>query len=107
MISPLSANQTNPLRLTTNAMVGERNLQRRIDGLRARVGKKHMIEVAGTKLDKATCQIKGSRMTELEIRRIVELGGLSSNCLNYRLPTMTGIHAPESRGSIQNVAAVR
>ena len=77
VIAALAADQPHPRCMAADAVIGERNLERGIDRLRAGIAKEHMIEIAGRQRSKARRQLEGLGMGKLKSRRIVELGRLT------------------------------
>ena len=73
VIAALAADQARPAALALHVPIGERDLERRIHGLRARVAEEDVVEVARRELGEARGEGEAARMAELEGRRIVEL----------------------------------
>ena len=66
VIAALAADQPHPRGVAAHVMVGERDLQRGIDRLRAGIAEEHVIEVAGRQRGDAAGQLEGLGMGELE-----------------------------------------
>src|SRR4029079_18222236 len=76
MIAALAADQPHARGFAAHVVVGERDLERGVDRLRAGVAEEHVIEIAGRKRRDAARKLEGLRMRELEGGRIIEFGRL-------------------------------
>ena len=95
MIAPLAGDEPRARALSGKLVIGERNLERGIDRLGARVAEEDAVEIARRKLGQARGQRKGRVVRRLEDRGIVEPPRLTADRLNDRLPAVTGVAAPQ------------
>src|SRR5439155_5223540 len=79
MIAALAADQPCARAFAANVVIGERDLERGVDRLRARVRKEHMVETFRRERGDAACELERLGMGELKRRRIVELGRLRAD----------------------------
>jgi len=86
-------------------MVSQGDLERGVHRLRARVGEKAVIDIAGHQRLKLFRQSEGAGVAHLENGREVELGGLPGDGLHDGLAAVAGIHAPQAGGAVQYRAA--
>jgi hypothetical protein len=107
MIAPLAGDEPRARALSGKLVIGERNLERGIDRLGARVAEEDAVEIARRKLGQARGQRKGRGVRRLEGRGIVEPPRLTADRLNDRFPAMTGVAAPQPRHGIDQLAPVR
>ena len=87
-------------------MIGQRDLERRIDCFGARIGEEHMIEVAGSQRRNARCKLKGLRMAELKRWREIQLARLFLDRLHDGRAIVAGVAAPKACCAIQHLAAI-
>ena len=73
VIAALAADQALARALSAHVVVGERDLERRVDGFGARIAEEHVIEIARRELGDARGELERQRMGELEGRREIEL----------------------------------
>ena len=107
MIAALAADEARALRLAARVPIGERDLQRGVDGLRAGIAEEHVVEIAGRERGDPARQLEGARMAELEGRREVELGRLRLDRLHDRVAVVAGVGAPQAGGAVEDRAAFR
>ena len=88
-------------------MIGERDLERGIDRLRAGIAEEHAVEIAGRQRRDAARQLERFRVGKLERRRVIEFGGLALDGGDDRIAVMAGIGAPQPRGAVEHGAALR
>ena len=103
VIAAFAADQAGPLPLAADVPVGQRDLQRGVDSLGARIGEKDVVEVAGRELGDARGELEGLGMAELEGRREVELGRLLLDRLDDGLAIVAGVAAPQSGHGVQHL----
>ena len=72
VIAALAADQARPAALALHVPIGQRDLERRIDRLGARIAEEDVVEVAGRELGDARREGEAARMAELEGGRIIE-----------------------------------
>ena len=94
VIAALAADQALALPMPAHVVVGERDLERGIDGLRARIAEEHMIEIAWREFGDAGGELKRQRMGELEGRGEIELAGLALDRGHDRRAVVAGVAAP-------------
>ncbi len=73
VIAALAADQADAAAVALHAVIGERDLQRRVDRLRAGIGEEHMVEALRRDRGQARGKLEHLRMAHLEGRRVVEL----------------------------------
>ena len=106
VIAALAADQPHARGVAAHVVIGERDLERGIDRLRAGIAEEHMIEIAGRQRRDAARQLEGLRMAELEGRRVVEFGRLRLDRGDDRVAVVAGIGAPQPGGAVEQLAAV-
>ena len=87
-------------------VIGDGDLQRRVDGLGAGVREEHVIDVAGRELDEPARELEPGRVTHLERRRVLHRRELLAHRLRDFLATVPGVDAPQSGDAVENLAAV-
>ena len=75
VIAALAADQAEARALADGALIGERDLQRRLDRLRAGIGEEDVVDARRHVGDEAGGQLEGLGVAHLEGRRVVELLG--------------------------------
>ena len=83
-------------RVAASVMVGERDLQRRIDRFRTGVAEKDMVEVIRGNAGDAPGQFIGRRMAKGEMGNVVDLIQDTGHCLAYFRSAMAGGHAKKA-----------
>ena len=73
VIAALAADEARARALALRAVIGERDLERGVDRLRARVAEEHVVEVARRERGEPLGELEGLRMAHLEGRRVVHL----------------------------------
>src|SRR6188472_634183 len=106
MIGPLAANQADAVPLTVELVIGQRELQRGVRGLRSGIAEEYVIEPLRRELGDAACQFKGLRNAELERRREIQRLGLSGDSRRDLGAAVTGVAAPHAGGAVEDFAAV-
>ena len=106
MVAARPSDEPHALRLTLGLPVGEGDLERRIDGLGARVAEENVFEVGGEHRGELLRELERQRMAHLERRRVVHDARLFADGRGDRFPAMPGVHAPEASGAVENLAAV-
>ncbi len=106
VISQFAADQARARALADGALVGQRDLQRSVHRLRARVGEEHPAEPGGGDVAELLGQLEGQRMTHLEGRREVHLCDLPADRFADFASAVAGVTAPEAGGAIEDLAAV-
>ncbi len=87
-------------------MIGERDLERGVDRLRAGIAEEHAVEIAGRQRRDPARQLERFRVRKLERRRVIELLGLALDRGDDRLAVMAGIGAPQPGGAVEHGAAL-
>ena len=87
-------------------MVSERDLERAVHRLGARVAEQDVAEIARRHLGEACGELKGGRVADLEGRSIIEPSGLAADRLDDRFAAMAGVAAPEPGHGVEQLAAV-
>ena len=107
VIAALAADQPGAARLAAHVVVGDGDLQRRVDRLRTGVREEDVVEVARRQRRDAGRDREGLGMTELERGCEIEFRGLRLDGLDDGLAVVAGIGAPEARGAVHHGAPVR
>ena len=94
VIAALAADQALARAGPAHIVVGEGDLERRVDRLRAGIAEEHVIEIAGRELRDAGGELEGLRMGELEGRREIEFGRLALDRRDDRRAVVSGVAAP-------------
>src|SRR6185295_13227297 len=98
VITALAADEAEALRFAARAVVGERDLERGIDRLGARVGEEHAREARRSDARQALGELERDRMAHLEGGREIHLRDLALDRLDDLRPAMPRVHAPKARG---------
>ena len=106
VIAALAPDQPHARGFAAHVVVGERDLERGVDRLRAGIAEEHVIEIARRKRRDAARKLERLGMRELERRRIVEFGGLLLDCRNDRIAVVTRVAAPHAGGAVHHGFAV-
>ena len=106
VIAALAPDQAGARAFAAHVVIGERDLERGVDRLRARIAEEHVIEIGGRKRGDAARELERLGMGKLEGRRIVELGRLRADRRHDRLAIVPGIGAPQPGGAVEHRAAV-
>ena len=76
VIAALAPDQARARAFAAHIVIGERDLERGVDRLRAGIAEEHVVEIARRQRRDPARELERLRMAELEGRRVVELGGL-------------------------------
>ena len=106
VIAALAADQARARAFAAHIVIGERDLERGVDRLRAGIAEEHVVEIAGRQRGDAARELERLGMGELERRRVVELGRLGADRLHDRIAIVAGIGAPQPGGAVEHGAAV-
>ncbi len=106
VIAALAADEALARGFAAHAMPGQRDLERGVHGLGARIREEHVIEAGRRQLDDAVRELECGGMAELERRRVVECRELLRDGLDDLPPPVPGHHAPESRRAVEDLPAV-
>src|SRR6185295_8271827 len=101
MIAALTPDKPCALAFITGAMVGERDLERRVDRLRAGVAEEDVVEVAGKHAGEAVGEFERCRVAELEGWCVVELHRLLTDCFDDPRAAVAGVRAPQAGGRVE------
>ena len=96
MVSALAADEARLAAVAPGAMVGERQLQCRVDRLRTRVGEEDMVEAGRRDVDQARGTFEGLRVPHLEYAGKVERTGLLADRLHDLRSAVPGVDAPQA-----------
>ncbi len=106
VIAALAADQAGAGRLAVGAVVGERDLQRRVDRFGAGIGEEDTVQVLRCDLGETLGEIEGQRMAHLERGREIQRHQLALDRGGDLPAAVAGIDAPEARGAVDHLAAV-
>ena len=106
VIAALAADEAGARALALGLVVGERDLERGVDRLGARVGEERVVEIAGRQQREPRGQLEHLGVAVLEGRRVVELGRLLLDGLDDRLAAVAGVDAEQARGGVDHLGAV-
>ena len=106
VITAFPADDAGPCRVTAQAMVGDGNLERRVDGLRARIHEEHAVVRTTRQGSDARGERKRGRMAHLEAGREVERFDLGLHGLDDGRVRVAERRTPEARQAVEHAAAV-
>ena len=110
VVAPLTADEARARPLPDGPLIREGDLQGGVDGLRAGVGEEDPVETGGGPTGRDGGQPLGGlerdRVAHLERRREVALHQLTADGLRDLAAAMSGVHAPEARRSVQDLAPI-
>ena len=107
VIAALAPDKAGLRALAPHVVIAERDLERGVRRLRARVGEEHMVEIARREVDQPVGELEGGRMAKLEGRREVHALGLRLDRRHDRLVPVARVAAPEPGRAVQDLAAAR
>jgi hypothetical protein len=102
VVAALAPDQAGPLPLAADVPVGQRDLQRRIDGLGAGIAEEYVVEVARGELGEPRGEGEPAGMAELEGRREIERFGLGLDRRDDLIPVVAGIAAPQAGDPVEH-----
>jgi hypothetical protein len=94
IIATLTSNQARARALSDGALICERNLQCRVDRFGSRIGKENAVQPLRHDRRQSRRQFKRKRVTQLEWRGIVQLGGAFLDGLDNRRAAMACVYRP-------------
>ena len=106
VIAALAADQPHLRGVALGPVIGERDLERGLDRLRAGVGEEHMVEAGRGDVDELRGAFEGAWMAHLEGAGEIELADLLADRLDDLRPAMAGIDAPQPGGAVEHAASV-
>ena len=106
VVALLAADQADALALAALAVVGDRELERGIHRLGARVGEEDARHALGQQRRELLGELEGRRMAHLERRREVQRRHRLLHRLDDGLAAMAGVDAPQARGAVEDLAAL-
>ena len=106
VIAALAADQPRLRGVALHPVIGERDLERGLDRLGARVGEEHVVEAWRRDVDELRGAFEGARMAHLEGAGEIELADLLADRLDDLRPAMSGIDAPQTRGAVEHLASI-
>src|SRR5262249_39179974 len=93
VIAAHASDEARSLRLSLRLPERERDLERGVDGLRARVPEEHVVDVARQHARELLRELERERMSHLKRRRVVHDAGLLANRRGDRVAAVAGVHA--------------
>ena len=106
MIAALAADQPGAGALAVDLVIGQRDLQRGVGGLRSGIAEEYVVEAGGREVGDAACKLERLGNAELERRRVVQRLGLFGDRRGNLGAAVAGIAAPHAGGGIDDLAAV-
>ncbi len=106
VIALLAADQAGALARAAGPMVGNRDLQSRVDGLGARIGEEHAIHPRRCDRRQPIRQFERDRMAHLEGRGEFHGVELARHGVGDFAPAVAGIDAPQARHRVDHLPAV-
>ncbi len=107
VIAALAADETRACALAVGAVIGERDLERRVHRLGTRVAIEGVVEVTRQHRGVTRGQLERLGMAHLKRRRIVHLVELLEDGRLDLLAAVPGIDAPQARRAVDDLAALR
>src|SRR5579884_2428127 len=107
VIAALATDQSHAPRIATYIVVGECDLERGVDRLRAGIAEEDVIEIGRRKRRNARGEFEGLGMGELEGGSIIEFLRLGLDGRDNGISVVARIGTPKARGAIDHPAAVR
>ena len=106
MIAALATDQPHTRRIALHVVIGERDLERGVDGFRAGIAEENVVEIAGRQRGDAARQFERLGMGKLKSRRVIECCRFLLDRRNNRFAVMAGIRAPEPGRAVEELAPV-
>ena len=106
VITLFPSDQAGPRTVTTNTVIGERHLQRRVHGFRARIDEECVIYAFRRNVDQSIRQFEHGGVTQLERHRVVQRLRLRLYRLDDLRVTVPRIAAPQSGNRIEQLFTV-
>jgi hypothetical protein len=106
VVAALASDQYSARSFAADAVVGEGDLQRRVDGLGAGACEEHVIEPGRGDLRESLRGLERDPAVHLKGGRVIERRGLSADRLDDRLPAVSGVHGPETRDAVEDPPSV-
>src|ERR1700761_8698681 len=94
VITAFAANETGAIALPADVVIGKRDLQRRVDRLRARIAEEHAIEIGRRQGGDPARELEGLWVREMKRGRVVELGGLPLDGRDNRIAIVPRVRTP-------------
>jgi len=106
VVAALAPDQAGARGFAAHVVIGERDLERGVDRLRAGIAEEHVVEVAGRERGHPARELERLGMGELEGRRVVERGCFRLDRRHDRIAIVPGIGAPHAGGAVEHGAPV-
>ena len=104
VITALAADEAGALAFAAGAVVGQRDLQRRLHRLRAGVGEEHLVHALGRDAGQPRGEFEGLGMAHLEGGSEVQLRRLFLDRPHDARPVVACVHAPQAGDAVQDLA---
>src|SRR5499433_2906787 len=106
VVAALAPDQARARAFAAHVVIGERDLERGVHRLRARIAEEHVVEVAGRERGNPARKLERLGMGELKGRRVVERGRFRLDRRNDGVAIVPGVGAPHAGGAVEHGAPV-
>src|SRR5262249_5333518 len=106
VVAALAPDQAGARAFAAHVVIGERDLERGVHRLRARIAEEHVVEVAGRERGNPARELERLGMGELKGRRVVERGRFRLDRRDDGVAIVPGIGAPHAGGAVEDGAPV-
>src|SRR6185312_9882874 len=106
VVGALASDEARARALAADAVIADRDLERGVDRLGARIHEEHVIEAGGRDLTDALGKLERTRMSHLKRRCVIERLELMRDRVANLRPAVAGIDAPQARYRIQYLSPI-